>query len=467
MEKQNQKVDNFFRDALQHHVAEPSEAAKAAFMKDAATLKKTGKPVVKIYRYLTGILILLLIGAGIMVSQQVSAPTKSSVSKSYSSSIQKSKSTIIENKTKANETTLPLIASLSDSKKHLYNTTPNQNLQSPLARKLNRIQQKSKESSIINKSSSPVYSLLLTNAAKTPERDASSDPSPIPVTTTEGPLLKNESAKQVIQDSKPVNKDSISVSAVDPELNTKNTEKEKEIKHSSSVSSKHINFDAGLYYSPEWMNNTLEGEKYVNNFGLEGIFHFGNYSIRTGAGLSITKGTNELLIKTNDYLGNFNKLDSVNFIWDASHTHLIPTYYFTKKNVWDSIVKTQYSKIIKRYTYLQVPIILGYDFWKNDFITLGVRTGPILSILLKTEQLSENYDPGKDRVVQENLISPERIQTYWQFMAGIDAGFSISKRLSIELEPEIRYYFNSVYEQPQDNKKPWSMGFRAAFMIKN
>jgi hypothetical protein len=354
----------------------------------------------------------------------------------------KSSFQIPENKTNTHETQLPLLASLSKSKEHTNYTSSGHHLQdrgtSPLQ-------------------STPTDLITTVQHEKTQAQ----------AVTPEVNLSKAESRITEIPKKNPVPEDSITATPLNNQVLANNTNSGPQETKKKTQKSKNLNFDAGVYYSPEWMFNTLEGEKYVNNFGLEGIFHMGNYSIRTGLGLSITKGTNEILIKTNDYLGDFNKLDSLNFKWDATHTHLIPTYYFTKKSVWDSIVKTQYSKIIKRYTYLQIPIILGYDFWKNDFVTLGARTGPILSVLLKTEQLSENYDPGKDRVVQENLISPERIQTYWQFMAGIEAGFSLNKRVSIEVEPEIRYYFNSVYEQPQDNKKPWSLGFRAAFIIKN
>lgn len=463
MEKQNRKVDDFFKEALKDHSVIPSEAAKAAFLKEAATLTNVGKPRRKIYLYLSGIILLVLVCAGIYISQQGSSLENAQGKTLHSSSIIKSKSTFTERKTNVNETPLPLIASLSNSKQHVNYIPVKNHLQDPLSSSPNHIKQlRTEESSSQNESSSS--SLLLSSRALTTATQK--ELSPGSGSSVEENPLKNQSGKQEIPDQKPVRADSISLPPLNPEVLSINDRAEKEEKQKPSKNSKNLNFDAGVYYSPEWMNNTLEGEKYVNNFGIEGTFHFGNYSIRTGAGLSITKGTNELLIKTNDYLGNFNQLDSVNFVWDATHTHLIPTYYFTRKSVWDTLVKTQYSNIIKRYTYLQVPFILGYDFWKNDHFSIGVRIGPILSVLIKTEQVSDNYDPGKDRIIQINMITPERIQTYWQFMAGINAAFSLSRKIGIEVEPEIRYYFNSVYEKPSNNKKPWSVGFRAVFLIK-
>jgi hypothetical protein len=129
-------------------------------------------------------------------------------------------------------------------------------------------------------------------------------------------------------------------------------------------------------------------------------------------------------------------------------------------------MKTQQARLIKRYTYLQVPLILGYDFLRTQHFSIGLRAGPVISFLLKTEQISDNYDPGKDHIIQINQITPDRIQTNWQFIGGINAGFGITRRLWLEIEPDVRYYFNSVYEKPANNTKPWSAGFRVALLFR-
>ena len=229
--------------------------------------------------------------------------------------------------------------------------------------------------------------------------------------------------------------------------------------------SKQWNISAGLYYTPEWMFNTLNGDKYVNNFGAEGTFHFGRYSIRTGFGLSITTGSNEMLVQTNPYLGSYKALDSIAFNWDLKHYNLVPTYYTSGKDVYDTVVNYNYSYYKKRYTYLQVPLVLGYDFLQKNWFTLGARAGAVMSLLLKTETLSASYDPGKDRIITINNVSPDRIQLNWQALVGINASFRLSRLFSIEAEPDLRYYFNSVYESSELTKKPWSVGFRAAFLV--
>ncbi|MCX6278341.1 MAG: hypothetical protein NT004_09615 [Bacteroidetes bacterium] len=214
------------------------------------------------------------------------------------------------------------------------------------------------------------------------------------------------------------------------------------------------------------MFNTLEGGKFVSNFGVEGIFNYGPFSIRTGAGLSIAKGTNELTVEYNDFLGAYNKLDSMDFRWNDPTHEYVPTFYMSRQDVYDSLMKLDYPKVVKRYTYLQIPLIFGYDFWNNETFSVGFRVGPLLSVLLESKQLSAEYDPGKNRIIRINDISPGQVSLNWQAMAGINGSIILNKTLKFEIEPCLRYYFNSVYEKPVNNAKPWSVGVRAALIFK-
>jgi hypothetical protein len=172
-----------------------------------------------------------------------------------------------------------------------------------------------------------------------------------------------------------------------------------------------------------------------------------------------------MLVQTNPYLGSYKALDSIAFNWDLKHYNLVPTYYTSGKDVYDTVVNYNYSYYKKRYTYLQVPLVLGYDFLQKNWFTLGARAGAVMSLLLKTETLSASYDPGKDRIITINNVTPDRIQLNWQALVGINASFRLSRLFSIEAEPDLRYYFNSVYESSELTKKPWSVGFRAAFLV--
>jgi hypothetical protein len=248
-------------------------------------------------------------------------------------------------------------------------------------------------------------------------------------------------------------------------------EEKKEIQTSTTSKKKSkpegkTTFSAGIQYSPEWIFNTLDSNKFVNNFGVEGSFRFGPYSVRTGLGLSVTKGYNQMIIEEEPYLGGYHALQYITYAWDANHYHLVPTIHTEWQEVYDTVRVYKYRYYEKQYTYLQVPLVLGYDFLMREHWSLGVRGGAVMSLLLKSKLLSEEYSPGKDRVVEINDITPDRISLNWQAIGGINAAYHFSRRFSLEAEPDIRYYFNSVYEKKDNTQKPWSVGFRIGFTIK-
>ncbi len=223
-------------------------------------------------------------------------------------------------------------------------------------------------------------------------------------------------------------------------------------------------FKIGVCYIPEFMFNTLEGEKFVNTAGIEAVLKSGPFSLRTGMGISVSKGTNELSVAYNDWLGSYNRLDSILFSWNDPVKNYIPTIYLSRQEVWDSLMKLEYPRVIKRYCYLQIPLILGFDFWYNDRVTLGIRGGPILSVLLSSTELSDAYNPESKKIISVNGIPPEQVDLNWQVLAGFNTAVRLSRRFSLEIEPNIRYYFNSVYEKPSTTWKPWSAGIRISLL---
>jgi hypothetical protein len=223
---------------------------------------------------------------------------------------------------------------------------------------------------------------------------------------------------------------------------------------------------ASAYYLPEWMFNTIEGDKYVNNYGIECIFYRGLVSIRTGAGISMSKGITENAVSYNEYLGTYNKLDSVTFIFNESSHDFLPNLHMSEEKVWDSSTKLDSTSVLKRYTYLQIPLVLGFDFWQQGRFTIGVRVGTIMSVMLNSKQLSGVYDPGENIVTGIARLSPDHVSINWQAIGGISGSARLTKSIFFEIEPQAKYYYQSIYEDYGSAKKPWSVGLRTAFIYK-
>jgi hypothetical protein len=214
------------------------------------------------------------------------------------------------------------------------------------------------------------------------------------------------------------------------------------------------------------MFNTVEGEKYVNNFGIDFTFYRGRTSIRTGAGISVSEGLTEKSVEYNEFLGTYNKLDSITFIYNESAGDFYANIHTSNENVWDSLSIYDSTEIIKRYTYLQIPLILGFDFWQKGRMTVGVRVGTIMSVMLKSKQLTGEYNAGANQVVGISQLSPDQVSMNWQAVGGINGTLMLNRRLYLEIEPQAKYYYQSIYEKSGYEKKPWSVGLRTAIMYK-
>jgi hypothetical protein len=452
MEKHKNSIDNLFREVLQDHEIVPSRRAKEAFLKEVSEI-----PHRRWYRggiFLFIILAILVIIGGFAI---YFFPGRSS---SNESAADQSEPTVYPTEQIINAKD-PVKPSNVSSNNLMNQTTPAKTKQT--IQQADPYQKNEKSSKTPEFHSNQLISIPVIDTMENPIDQNTNKISigEIILPLTNNPLLAPESStKDATSDTTRLNPIASNDSVVtQPPLTDKKKEKKQRL-------NKDWYFSTAIQYTPEWMFNTLEEGKYVNNFGVEGIFTFGKYSIRTGLGLSITKGTNELAVEYNDYLGSYNKLDSMSFSWDGSIHDYIPTYYMKSQDVWDSLMKLDYPKVVKRYTYLQIPIVLGYDFLRSGRFSIGLRAGPILSILLNTKQLSEEYDPGDKKVISINNISPEQVSLNWQFMAGINASVRLVKNLNFEIEPMAKYYFNSVYEKSEITKKPWSIGIRCAFIIK-
>ncbi|MEI7492665.1 MAG: hypothetical protein WCK92_14790 [Bacteroidota bacterium] len=504
MKKQN-PIDDLFRSELTDYRVVPSDERRAAFMREV--VGKYGKGS-RPFWWIAGVVAIILIGAGIAVfvlENHSPAPAHEGSVASAMPSAPPASSTPFARSTASANTTTGTVKSneINGNKTNTINTThpaspnpapgsqvPGPRTQNPVSSSplpaprsplpaprsplpgpalaaatvpvpsTGELQANPAVTPAASKVEQPQSSL--TPVASKEEQPQSSLTPAAPKPEQSRPSLTPEAPKPEASMVTPAPKAETTKSSAKPEAQN---EEKKATYREKSYPPKKWNISAGAYYTPEWMFNTLNGDKFVNNFGVEGTFHFGRYSVRTGVGLSITSGSNEMLRQTNSYLGAYNALDSISFQWNQQHTSLVPTYFTQQKSVYDSTLTYNYSYNKKRYTYLQVPLILGYDFWQNNWLSLGVRGGAVMSLLVKSENLSDTYNEGNDKVITINNVSPDRIQLNWQGIGGVNATFRLSRRFSIEVEPDVRYYFNSVYESSEVTTKPWSLGVRAAIVV--
>ncbi len=223
-----------------------------------------------------------------------------------------------------------------------------------------------------------------------------------------------------------------------------------------------------LYYRPEYLWNIIETEKYVHNLGLEWqtrLFN-GRYVLGTGLGLSLNKGYYEYGINYNEYLGNYQRLDSVTFDWNPEDFVMQYDVHTTEEPVFDTAVKTSYERVYRKFVYLQLPLTLGYDFMNTEKTTIGFRFVPVISLLLSKKPVDFRYDGGNNKIIQINRITADRVNSNWQLNTGLVYGRRLNETLRLEIEPRFTYYFNSVFEKSDNSVPPMGASIRVALGIR-
>ncbi len=186
------------------------------------------------------------------------------------------------------------------------------------------------------------------------------------------------------------------------------------------------------------------------------------FFIESGLGLSFSSDDGRNNIDYEKYLGAYDDVYNVTFDTAANGT-LIPTYYTNVVNVYDSISRYKVEQTKNNYTYLQVPLYIGFQKQVNRFGWF-VKGGPVFSLLIK-ENISQP-EAGNDRIIGLDRQMAGRVGSYWQFAVSAGLNYQLSNRVSIAIEPTFRYYLNSQYERTYiSTRHPYSIGLRTGLLF--
>lgn len=218
----------------------------------------------------------------------------------------------------------------------------------------------------------------------------------------------------------------------------------------------------GLFYIPEiYHSEDLHAERTL--YGFDGMMRYTwyNYTLEFGLGVSRVRNENLYTVDYNAYLGTYKDLDSIAFQVDTINQTIVPLYFFNEVKVYDSTTSQYFDRTVNTYTYLQLPLMLGYRHPLGR-TTLSLRGGPMLSVLVGSQEPQIFVDNATDRILRIDDRTPGRIRTNWQFLMNAGVTYALTSRLSLSVEPGIRYYLNPIYQEA--NTKPWSASIRTGII---
>lgn len=230
-------------------------------------------------------------------------------------------------------------------------------------------------------------------------------------------------------------------------------------------------YSLGLYVNADQIYNTADARDGANNgygVGLVGRYHMNqNYFVETGLGAYRTEDGWDYIVdyRANEVVNTFEQVDSFSLEVvqgpNGPDTNII--FHTVTGYNYDSVDRVSNDISKRQYTYLTVPLMVGYN---NNFkrFKYSVSTGLIMSLVVHEKQISGDFNQQNARIISVKEQIYNRISTNWHYSLNLGFGYQFNHRWSMMLEPELRVYLNELYESSPVNgsqKKPYSLGMRA------
>ena len=222
---------------------------------------------------------------------------------------------------------------------------------------------------------------------------------------------------------------------------------------------------AGLYYRPEMIRYPADDK--ITNYSSGIDFHFiykkNNLLIQTGLGYTRVKDAGNYRIDYNKFLGSYQDVYDVTF--DTVGTQVVPVYHTQTVNVYDSVNYVRISPSDRVFGYLDIPVMFGFG---QDYRRYGwfIKAGPALSLKIHENIPDMNMSEDQFKILNVENSLPTRIKANWQFAISAGINYKLGNKLSLSVEPLMRYYINSDYEPGKfTSRHPYSLGLRAGLLM--
>jgi hypothetical protein len=202
--------------------------------------------------------------------------------------------------------------------------------------------------------------------------------------------------------------------------------------------------------------NQYSETNYWLNAGV--TYHAGRFSVQTGVGLGY-------VYDHGDYRVNYKSKDSIGYFTSIISFIVTPNneVIFTTKDiaVYDSLQHAADSRALSRYTYLQIPLLLGFELLETNRLSVTLKAGPAVSFLIGSKEAAPFIDYPNARLIRVDNNSLTRVKMNWEIQAALDIEYRLVKNFSIYAQPSYKHYFKA-FETPESTpvspKDPYSIG---------
>ncbi len=189
----------------------------------------------------------------------------------------------------------------------------------------------------------------------------------------------------------------------------------------------------------------------------EFAYHFSRFSIHTGLGLGYTydEGIYRMQYRSNDSVSFYKEV--VGYYTDPADPSKI-IYITRNHSIYDSVTHIADDRTRNRYTYLQVPLLLGYTVFESQKFCLGIEAGPAISFLISDKKALPYIDIPNGRLIQLQDNTPSKQFTNWQLWVKLSIEYQFTRNWGIVVKPYYKYFLTSP-SQSGENGSPSAQAF--------
>jgi len=219
-------------------------------------------------------------------------------------------------------------------------------------------------------------------------------------------------------------------------------------------------FSVNLGVAPEMSVYHSDGTSTVQgNYWLNAGFayHFSRFSVRTGLGIGYTYDDGKYVVnyRSNDSVSYYRKV--IGYIQDpANPGHII--YIIRNQAIYDSVNHIADDRTRDRYTYIQVPLLLGYTVYETPRFRLGFEIGPAVNFLVGSKKADLYVDIPNGRLIKLEDDTPARVFTNWQVWVDLTLEYQFTRNWGLSINPYYKYFITNPY-QSAESGTPTSQSF--------
>ncbi len=220
---------------------------------------------------------------------------------------------------------------------------------------------------------------------------------------------------------------------------------------------------AGIYSTWNIISYGNNHHKQSRSAGFSLSTFRGAWLIETGAEISQSDDNGRYMVNYNswDSLGYYNKV--VSFSTDPANPGTV-VFQTKVEGVYDSVDHAYETMTKHRYTYLQIPLMAGYQLYANRLFSISLKGGPVFSMMTGSDEPVARFSSSTGSLESIDDLSPARVTTNWQMAVAAGFGVHLSPRLTLLTEPVYKAYLRPVYQNQRT--RPQSFGIKAGLLYR-